>query len=243
MEIISRKEAKERGLKHYYTGKPCKRGHIENRFVSARKCVECAKLENKTWIKSRGDYHRARMRKWHEDNLAHTRNYSKVYYQENRDIERRKSARWREENPEKVRAQNKCWYERNRQSALSYSKQYRKDNPEKCKIARDLWAERNKERLSQLRRAASFRRRVREAMAEGTHTVDDIKRLLIEQRRHCAACNADLNKTGYHVDHIQPLARGGTNWPDNLQILCPPCNLSKGAKDPAEWAQSRGKLL
>lgn len=41
MEIISRKEAKEKGLKRYFTGKPCKRGHITERMVSTLTCVAC----------------------------------------------------------------------------------------------------------------------------------------------------------------------------------------------------------
>jgi len=30
------------------------------------------------------------------------------------------------------------------------------------------------------------------------------------------------------IDHILPIARGGTNNPANLQVLCRPCNRSKG---------------
>lgn len=41
MEIISRKEAKERGLKKYYTGKPCKYGHIAERWTGNKVCTEC----------------------------------------------------------------------------------------------------------------------------------------------------------------------------------------------------------
>ena len=42
MEIILRKEAKELGLKRYFTGKLCKRSHISERRVSDRHCIECA---------------------------------------------------------------------------------------------------------------------------------------------------------------------------------------------------------
>jgi hypothetical protein len=42
MEIISRDQAKELGLAHYFTGKPCKRGHIAERFVSSFGCSECS---------------------------------------------------------------------------------------------------------------------------------------------------------------------------------------------------------
>jgi hypothetical protein len=43
MEVISRKEAQERGLKHYFNGKPCRRGHIAERIVADRHCVACKK--------------------------------------------------------------------------------------------------------------------------------------------------------------------------------------------------------
>ena len=35
-----------------------------------------------------------------------------------------------------------------------------------------------------------------------------------------------------HVDHIHPLARGGANGFENLQLLCASCNLHKGASLP-----------
>jgi hypothetical protein len=40
-EIISRADAKARDLKLYFTGRPCKRGHIAPRQLSGT-CVECA---------------------------------------------------------------------------------------------------------------------------------------------------------------------------------------------------------
>lgn len=43
--IISRKEAKEKGLKRYFTGKPCKHGHICERYVNRGACIECNRGE------------------------------------------------------------------------------------------------------------------------------------------------------------------------------------------------------
>jgi hypothetical protein len=43
-EIITRAEAKTRGLKRYFTGKPCKRGHVVERRVSSSGCPECTRI-------------------------------------------------------------------------------------------------------------------------------------------------------------------------------------------------------
>ena len=42
-EIISRKDASARGLKRYFTGKSCKRGHVAERCTNNANCVECTK--------------------------------------------------------------------------------------------------------------------------------------------------------------------------------------------------------
>jgi hypothetical protein len=41
MQIISRAEAKAKGLKRYFTGKPCKHGHVAERVVFNATCVDC----------------------------------------------------------------------------------------------------------------------------------------------------------------------------------------------------------
>lgn len=42
MDLISIKEAKARGLNKYFTGKPCKHGHVAPRRVANRLCCECS---------------------------------------------------------------------------------------------------------------------------------------------------------------------------------------------------------
>jgi hypothetical protein len=43
MQIIKLSEAKKQGLKHYFTGVPCKRGHISLRNVANANCMECSR--------------------------------------------------------------------------------------------------------------------------------------------------------------------------------------------------------
>ncbi len=62
------------------------------------------------------------------------------------------------------------------------------------------------------------------------------------QKWKCVACKCNIQHK-YHVDHITPLAKGGVHAPSNIQLLCPSCNVRKGAKDPIAFMQSRGYLL
>lgn len=69
-----------------------------------------------------------------------------------------------------------------------------------------------------------------------------IPTLYKKQKGKCAHCAAALNAK-YHADHIMPLARGGKHEALNIQLLCPTCNLRKGAKDPIRFANEAGRLL
>lgn len=48
----------------------------------------------------------------------------------------------------------------------------------------------------------------------------------------CAACGSPDELV---IDHIIPVARGGSCEQSNLQALCAPCNRQKGKKLPEEW--------
>lgn len=42
LEVLTRRKAAEAGLKRYYTGKPCSKGHDSPRFTSTGACIKCA---------------------------------------------------------------------------------------------------------------------------------------------------------------------------------------------------------
>lgn len=54
--IVSRKEAIEKGLKHYFTGKSCKNDHQCNRLTISRHCVDCKRNDDKYPSKERKAY-------------------------------------------------------------------------------------------------------------------------------------------------------------------------------------------
>lgn len=63
MEIVAYAEAKSRGLVRYFSGKPCKKGHIAERYTVGRACSLC-RLE-----RNRRPDSKARVVAWYE---AHT---------------------------------------------------------------------------------------------------------------------------------------------------------------------------
>ena len=201
--VISRAEAKAQGLKRYFTGRPCKHGHIAERAVSGKCCIVCRDQRKAQWQRDNGDAARTHtrdwMRKWRERvGSEHVRERLREAYRND---------------PERYRAHAR---RSGRKNYLAH--------PEKF-------------------RAKAGKRRAKEKGAGGTHTAADLKAIIAKQNHRCVYCRADLRKVKRHLDHIQPLARGGSNGPENLQFTCQPCNGSKGAKDPIQFAQELGRLL
>lgn len=58
---------------------------------------------------------------------------------------------------------------------------------------------------------------------------------LIVEASACAYGQGSLETFGSAVDHIMPLARGGSHTLDNLTITCQPCNRAKGDLTRAEF--------
>jgi len=54
------------------------------------------------------------------------------------------------------------------------------------------------------------------------------------QQGECFYCKRHLNER-YHIDHVVPISRGGTNDCGNIVIACPSCNCSKSDKYIIEW--------
>ena len=56
-----------------------------------------------------------------------------------------------------------------------------------------------------------------------------------KQQGQCFACGVKLQKRFFHIDHKVPVALGGSDEMRNLQLLCPTCNMSKGARPNSEF--------
>jgi len=248
--IIARADARAQGLTQYFTGKACKHGHKSARNTQTGNCLECRRMSYRDDPHS----HRMRQAKYVGDNREKVSARRKTAYKNNRDQRLADAKAYRLNNLETCRARDRELYHQNH--AVEYLREWRAANADKVKAYAEEERQRNPGRVrAKYRRwyateagkakaiETAHRRRARELDAPGTHTAADLKEILTAQGHRCAYCRADLRKRKKHLDHIKPLALGGSNGPNNLQWTCAPCNLSKGAADPITFAQSIGWLL
>lgn len=120
-KILSRAEALSLGLKRYYTGEPCGKGHIAERYSSNHNCATCCyeRLERK--------YAAKRAAKEPVVTLSPQEYHRKRYA----DPEIRKkiteaNARWAAANPEKVKTKAARAYERNKERIRMLQREGRK---------------------------------------------------------------------------------------------------------------------
>ena len=209
MKIISRKEAIEQGLKNYFTGKPCKYGHISERRTRNGSCAECEKAYKAAWRKA---------------------NPEKV---------KASAATWQKANPEKVKATTTAWRKANPEKVKASGAAYQEANTEKVKVSKTAWQKANPEVIfirSSLKRIFNNWKGGRakcEDLLEYTH--EDLR---VHLERQFLKGMSWENRNEWHIDHITPISyylKNGVTDPkiinclSNLRPMWAKDNMSKGA--------------
>lgn len=114
-QIITRAEACAQGLKRYFTGKPCKHGHVAKRNTDCGGCIECR-------------------RKWRTDNIDQMRAHRSAWVKRNPDKMRAARKQWEDRNPEKNRESRLRWRMANKDRVLERGRRYSKRNPLKISV-------------------------------------------------------------------------------------------------------------
>lgn len=101
------------------------------------------------------------------------------------------------------------------------------------------WAARNADKVRKIKRAWKVcnPEKARRSNVRGKATTEQIAARVAYFGDVCAYCGGPFQ----HIDHVIPLARGGTGWPANLRPACAPCNQTKHARPLAEFLARRAK--
>jgi len=169
----------------------------------------------------------------------------------------KRSGAWYRDNPEKAAASRRRHYLEHKEEYRTHSSEYYRTHKKRHLELSKAWVASHRERAAELARRLYARdlpknrarkiryqavRRARIVGAGGSFTQEDVERIRSSQHDKCAACRCKL-KGKFHIDHIQPVSKGGSSAARNLQLLCMTCNVRKHAKDPIAFMQEIGRLL
>jgi len=212
LPVVTRSEAKALGLVRYFTGEPCKSGHIDERNVSSGSCLACMRLKA-TAIRSTDDG-RARYAKSKRDHRARNKEKCREY-----------GKRYREDHADEHSARFRRWHE-----SASKDPEYRGRKA----AATRRWSSENKGRA----RLADSIKRARRRNARPAD-FGELDRLVIEEAFDLARRREEQTGIKWHVDHMVPLSRGGAHSWDNIQVIPAEVNLWKRNRmvftKPGEW--------
>lgn len=166
--------------------------------------------------------------------------YQRRYYKDNRDYVSKRQKEYVEKHKEKYADYQKKYYIENKEKKEAYIREYYKENKDKvlsqCKSYRDSHKEEKSKKDSDYKKNNKeivknhfHTRRARKNNSGGRFTKKEILEMFLSQENKCNICKCDIS-IKYHVDHIRPISKGGSNFISNIQLLCPPCNLRKGDK-------------
>lgn len=194
----------------------------EKARIRARENPGKLKEANKKWRDKNKENMLERNREWRLKNPDKAKAWRKKNYLANKDNIRSVRVAWDEANKDRIRARSAKWWA---------------ENKERTKPQRQAWYNANPE-LIRLN-AANRRARIK---GNGGRLSKGITLKLIElQEGKCNYCKDDISNV-HHIDHIMPISLGGANTDDNVQLLCPTCNMRKSNKHPEVFMKELGLI-
>jgi hypothetical protein len=219
-KIISCVEAKILGLSRYFTGKPCKHGHVGERFVANGTCIECQRI--RLGALSETPETKARAAAYRAKNAERLKQINAAYRKENRDRIRAVKLKYRLENPDKIREQRDSHYAKHRTAVLANDMlRYRKA---RTKVLQRVaaWQKANPHKVNEISRNRDAKKlRATPGWAD---------RKAIDQYYLIASFLSFELGIDFHVDHVVPLQSDmvqGFHSQHNLNISLASWNCSK----------------
>jgi len=163
-----------------------------------------------------------------EERIARRKFSLQRYAEKHPDRLKESQQKYKAAHPEKRRASVKKWDDENKAHKLAQAKNRYHSNIEEYRKRHAIHAHNRRARIKEV---------------GGTLSSNIFEKLFALQKGKCACCKVDLTTIQPHIDHVHPIALGGSNTDDNVQLLCKPCNHQKSWRHPVEFMQAKGFLL
>jgi 5-methylcytosine-specific restriction endonuclease McrA len=147
--------------------------------------------------------------------------------------------KYRLEHPDRIRETNKRRYRKRKDEWQARARRYRLANLDKFAAGHRKRRQNNPTLVREEDRRKHLKRRARAAGAQGTCTKTQLEARMAYFGNKCSYCGGPYET----VDHVIPLAKGGSHWPANLRPACSKCNSSKQAKDWRPWVAAKRGIL
>lgn len=133
------------------------------------------------------------------------------------------TSRWQKANADKVREYQNRWQADNLDKCTGYTRAYREKHSERFATAQAKYRAENPEKINAW--SAKYRANRNEATPSWL-TAEHYQE--ISEYYQVAAMLSTVTDISYHVDHIQPLSKGGLHVPWNLDVITARENCKKG---------------
>jgi len=237
LHIVSKSDAKAIGQIFYFTGSPCKYGHISWRSVGSSNCAECLiAFRKKPDVIARA---REAERKRMED-PAHREKVNaagRAHHHKNREVVL-----------EKMKGRNAAYYQANKERIKRQVSEYQASRPDEHRAYKASWERKARRTRPEYAARATMRKLISRVCdriqmsrkdAGGTESALGYTTLAFKDHieRQFAKGMTWENRAEWHVDHIIPLAsfdlsrsseRSAANALSNLRPIWAEENMTKG---------------
>lgn len=246
MEVISRKDARDAGLKRFFTGNPCLHGHVVERKTSDGSCVECNRVKWTKGNQKRRKPPRPKSPRTKAREQGLVTYYTGVPCDEGHDVDRYTKngscVECRRLYHLKLSSDPEWVEERNKRNRKRYqnNEEVRKQCSEYAKEHRKQVFEEDGDRLAKrrsTRAAAESKRRFMKKCSSSPHFEEEIGEIyyqakLLQSKLEQCVVSDDPYDTVVNVDHIVPISNKyicGLHAPQNLRIIPARENFQKQA--------------
>lgn len=216
---------------------PAKRG----KFGRRSNCKTCNAAATRKWTAHNPERAKAAAERWRQEHPDRAYASTRAWRAANPEKFDRSLRDYRKRHPDKLAAKNKAYYRANIDRLKAKDAEYRAANAEARRASFAAWQEANPDWKAQWRsqnahREREYSRRRRSRIRGGEVEAFTEREIFERDGWRCYICGVEtsdqvpaLSPERAEIEHVVPIARGGSHTRANVRCACHRCNALKGS--------------